>query len=126
MFKDTKAFSSFSVDDLATAKKFYGNTLGVEVEESPMGLNLKIAGGNPIFVYEKEDHTPAAYTVLNFPVEDVDKAFDELTSKGVTFEKYEGMTDEQGIARGSAEHTGPTIAWFKDPAGNVLSVIGKL
>ena len=123
MFKDTKAFSGFSVNDLDEAKKFYGQTLGLEVEENPAGLTLKIAGGNGILIYPKDDHTPATYTILNFPVDDIDQAVDELTSKGVTFEHYENMTDEKGIARGISTNRGPDIAWFKDPAGNILSVL---
>lgn len=123
MFKDTKAFSGFSVDDLDAAKKFYGQTLGLEVEEGGTGLMLKIAGGNPIVVYPKADHVPATYTILNFPVDDIDQAVEDLTGKGVTFEHYENMTDEKGIARGIAAKQGPDIAWFKDPAGNVLSVL---
>ena len=100
MFKDTKAFSGFSVNDLAAAKAFYGQTLGLEVEESPAGLMLRIAGGNGTLIYPKDDHTPATYTILNFPVDDIDQAVDALTSKGVTFERYENLTDERGIARG--------------------------
>jgi catechol 2,3-dioxygenase-like lactoylglutathione lyase family enzyme len=123
MFKDAKAYSGFSVDDLTEAKKFYGETLGLDVEGGPMGLKLKIAGSNPVFVYDKDDHTPATFTILNFPVDDIDKAVDELKGKGVKFEHYEGMTDENGVARGSSEHPGPDIAWFKDPAGNILSVL---
>jgi catechol 2,3-dioxygenase-like lactoylglutathione lyase family enzyme len=123
MFKDTKAFSGFSVDDVAKAKAFYGQTLGLEVSEEDGSLSLHIAGGNPIFVYPKGDqHSPATYTVLNFPVADVDKAVDELTKRGVQFEHYDYAdlkTDAKGIARGN----GPTIAWFKDPAGNILSVL---
>jgi predicted enzyme related to lactoylglutathione lyase len=123
MFKDTKAFSGFSVNDLALAKEFYGKTLGIEIEESPRGLKLKIAGGNSVYVYSKEDHVPATYTILNFPVDDIDEAVDALKAKGVTFEHYNNMTDEKGIVRGIANHKGPDIAWFKDPAGNFLSVI---
>ena len=123
MFRDTKAFSGFSVNDLAAAKKFYGQTLGLEVEESGPGLRLKIAGGNGIVVYSKDDHTPATYTMLNFPVDDIDRAVAELTGKGVKFEHYENLTDAKGIARGIANHRGPDIAWFKDPAGNILSVL---
>ena len=123
MLKDSHAFSGFSVDDLAEAKQFYGQTLGLEVSEDEMGLTLKITGGNDIFVYLKEDHAAATYTILNFPVDDIDKAALELKSKGVTFEQYENMTDEQGIARGLARNQGPDIAWFKDPAGNILSVL---
>ena len=122
MFKDTKAFSGFSVDDLDAARKFYGETLGLEVSEEGPGLSLAIAGERSVFVYPKEDHEPASFTILNFPVDDVESAVDELGDRGVTFERYEGTpieTDEKGIFRGG----GPLIAWFKDPAGNVLSVI---
>ena len=123
MFKDTKAFSGFSVDDLAAAKAFYAQTLGLEVEESPAGLMLKIAGGNGTLVYPKDNHVPATFTILNFPVADIDQAVDELTKRGVTFEQYEQLTDERGIARGITAGQGPDIAWFKDPAGNILSVL---
>jgi len=123
MFTDTNAFSGFSVNDLAAAKQFYGQTLGLEIEENPQGLRLKIAGGNPTFVYQKADHIPATYTMLNFPVDDIDRAVDELTGKGITFEHYGKFTDEKGIARGIAQKQGPDIAWFKDPAGNILSVL---
>ena len=122
MFKHTKAFSSFSVNDLEKAKEFYSKTLGLDVTDNPMGLiELKIAGNN-IMVYPKPNHEPATFTVLNFPVDDVEKAVDELTAKGVAFEQYEGeiKTDEKGISR---DNGGPTIAWFKDPAGNILSVL---
>ena len=121
MFKDSKAFSGFSVDDIPRAKQFYGETLGLNVSEEPAGLGLQLGGGGVVFIYPKEDHAPATFTVLNFPVDDVEKAVDELTQKGVRFERYEGelQTDENGIFRGE----GPTIAWFKDPAGNVLSVL---
>src|SRR5215469_8546446 len=123
MFKDTKAFSGFSVNDLAAAKAFYGQTLGLAVEDSPAGLMLRIAGGNGTLIYPKTDHTPATYTILNFPVDNIDQAVDALTSKGVTFERYDQLTDERGIARGIATQQGPDIAWFKDPAGNILSVL---
>jgi predicted enzyme related to lactoylglutathione lyase len=123
MFKDTKAFSGFSVNDLAAAKTFYGQTLGLEVEDIPAGLMLRIAGGNGTLVYPKANHTPATYTILNFPVDNIDQAVDTLTSKGVTFEHYDNLTDERGIARGIASQQGPDIAWFKDPAGNILSVL---
>jgi len=125
MLKDAKAFSGFSVDDLAAAKEFYGQTLGLELEESGPGLMLRIAGGNGVLVYPKDDHTPATYTILNFPVDDIERAVDGLTSKGVTFEHYENMTDEKGIARGLSQNRGPDIAWFKDPAGNILSVLDR-
>ena len=121
MFKDTRAFSGFSVDDLRKAKQFYGQTLGLEVAEKPEGLELHIAGGARVFLYPKPNHTPASFTVLNFPVENIETAVDELNNRGVRFEKYEGAleTDEKGIFRGG----GPRIAWFKDPAGNILSVL---
>src|SRR5258708_22330843 len=123
MFKDTKAFSGFSVNDLAAAKAFYGQTLGLEVEDSPAGLMLRITGGNGTLIYPKDDHTPATYTILNFPVDNIDHAVDEVTSTGVTFGRDANMTDDTGIARGIATKQGADIAWFKDPAGNILSVL---
>jgi predicted enzyme related to lactoylglutathione lyase len=125
MFKDNKAFSGFSVNDLAKVKEFYGQTLGLDVaEEDSMGLTLKLASGNKVFIYQKDDHEPATFTVLNFIVDDIDKAVDELKSKGVQIEHYTDMNQGQdGIARGLAAKMGPDIAWFKDPAGNVLSVL---
>lgn len=123
MFGETRAFSGFSVDDLAAAKAFYSGTLGLDIEETPAGLTLKIAGGNGTLVYPKGDHAPATYTILNFPVDDIDQAMEALTAKGVAFERYEGLTDERGVARGLAQGKGPDIAWFKDPAGNILSVL---
>jgi catechol 2,3-dioxygenase-like lactoylglutathione lyase family enzyme len=122
MLGNTKAFSGFSVNDLDAAKRFYGETLGLEVTENDAGLTLHIAGDRPVLVYPKEDHEPATFTILNFPVDDVEGTVAGLTDRGVRFERYEGTpieTDEQGIFRGG----GPLIAWFKDPAGNVLSVI---
>ena len=121
MFKDTKAFSGFSVDDISKAKEFYSQTLGLEVSEMNGLLNLHIAGGSKILIYPKPDHTPATFTILNFPVDDIEEAVNQLTRRGVRFEQYEGdlQTDEKGISRGG----GPLIAWFKDPAGNILSVI---
>jgi predicted enzyme related to lactoylglutathione lyase len=121
--KDSKAFSGFSVNDLAAAKKFYSETLGLDVEEKEMGLVLKLSGGHGIFIYSKENHEPATYTILNFPVDDIEQAVEELQAKGVKFEHYDNMTDDKGIARGIAQKMGPDIAWFKDPAGNVLSVL---
>jgi predicted enzyme related to lactoylglutathione lyase len=122
MFKDTKAFFSFSVNDLAEAKKFYGQTLGIEVSETPEGLQLKIAGGGMVFIYPKPNHSPATFTVLNFPVDNIEAAVNDLSNRGVRFESYKGeiQTDEKGIHRGEE---GPVIAWFKDPAGNILSVV---
>jgi catechol 2,3-dioxygenase-like lactoylglutathione lyase family enzyme len=121
MFKNTKAFNSFSVNDLQKAKEFYGRTLGLEVSETPEGLELHIAGGNNVFVYPKSNHTPATFTILNFPVNNIDEAVDQLAGAGIRFEHYEGemKTDSKGIFRGE----GPKIAWFKDPAGNFLSVL---
>jgi catechol 2,3-dioxygenase-like lactoylglutathione lyase family enzyme len=120
MFKNTKAFSGFAVDDVDKAREFYSETLGLEVSEENGMLTLKIAGDRPTLVYPRPDHTPAEYTILNFPVDDIDQAVDDLTARGVQFEHYEGFEqDERGIMRGQ----GPPIAWFKDPAGNVLSVI---
>ena len=122
MFKDTKAFSGFSVNDLQAAKAFYGQTLGLDVSESYGLLQLHIAGGTNILVYPKENHTPAAFTILNFPVDNIEQAVDGLSRRGVRFESYnEGdlVTDEKGISHGG----GPKIAWFKDPAGNILSVL---
>ena len=122
MFKHTKAFSSFSVNDIEKAKAFYSKTLGLDVTDNPMGLiELRIAG-NAIMVYPKPNHEPATFTILNFPVDDVEKAVDELKAKGVVFEQYEGeiKTNEKGI---SVSPAGPKIAWFKDPAGNILSVL---
>ena len=123
MFSDTKAFSGFAVDDLAKAGQFYGETLGIKTSSPDGGnmlLTLHLAGGRDTMIYLKPDFTPATYTILNFQVDDVDKAVDELSSRGVTFEKYDGFgQDEKGIARDQ----GPHIAWFKDPAGNILAVL---
>lgn len=125
MFKDVKAFSSFSVNNLDEAKAFYGQTLGLETDETQEGLALKIAGGGQVFLYPKPDHTPASFTVLNFPTDDIDAAVDKLGAQGITFESYGGdiETDAQGIFRGASSGEGPNIAWFKDPAGNILSVV---
>lgn len=120
MFEKTKAFSGFSVDDIDAARKFYGETLGLRVSGEHDMLTLHIAGGRDILVYPKKDHRPATYTVLNFPVDDIEAAVDELERRGVRFERYEQLkADEKGIFRGG----GPLIAWFTDPAGNVLSVL---
>jgi catechol 2,3-dioxygenase-like lactoylglutathione lyase family enzyme len=122
MFKDTEAFSGFSVDDLAAAQEFYGTTLGLDVREMNDLLDITLAGGSHVLAYPKPNHEPATFTILNFPVPDVDAAVDELTSRGVAFEHYDYpdlKTDERGISRGN----GPTIAWFRDPAGNILSVL---
>jgi extradiol dioxygenase family protein len=118
MFEHSKAFSGFSVDDIAKARQFYGETLGIQVSEQHGMLHLHIAGDRDTLVYPKHDHVPATYTILNFPVDDVDAAVDQLSARGIHFERYDGV-DEKGIFRGR----GPTIAWFKDPAGNILSVL---
>ena len=120
-FKNTKAFSSFSVKDLDEAKRFYGQTLGLEVSESDEGLILQTKGGIDVFIYPKPDHTPATFTVLNFVVDNVDRAVDELTKMGVRFQIYdkgELKTDDRGVFQGK-----PKIAWFNDPAGNFLSIL---
>jgi catechol 2,3-dioxygenase-like lactoylglutathione lyase family enzyme len=120
MLKDSNAFSGFSVDDIPAAKRFYGETLGLRVSEEYGMLRLHLASGAEVLVYPKPGHTPATFTVLNFAVPDIDEIADELTGRGVTFLRYEGIpTDERGIARNG----GPYIAWFTDPAGNILSVL---
>ncbi len=118
----SNAFSGFSVDDIEKAKDFYGRVLGMAVTDDHGALRLSIGGGKDVYVYAKDDHAPATYTILNFPVDDIDTAVGELTRAGVKFERYD-MTDEKGIARGTASGNGPDIAWFKDPAGNFLSVL---
>jgi predicted enzyme related to lactoylglutathione lyase len=126
MFKDTHVFSGFSVNDLTAAKSFYGETLGIDVAQDEMGLQINLAGGNTVFVYEKEGHEPASFTILNFVVDDINTAVDGLVAKGVVMERYDNMPfqqDERGIARGKSANMGPDIAWFKDPAGNILSVL---
>ena len=123
MFTNTKAYSGFAVDDLQKAQEFYGETLGLKttvLDEENGLLSLELAGDRPTLVYRKPDFTPATYTILNFPVDDIDEAVDGLAARGVRFERYDGFEqDEKGISRGN----GPQIAWFKDPAGNVLSVL---
>jgi catechol 2,3-dioxygenase-like lactoylglutathione lyase family enzyme len=126
MFANTKAYSGFAVDDLQRAKEFYGETLGLKtsvLDEENGLMSLHLAGDRDTLVYQSPNHTPASYTILNFPVDDIDTAVDELAARGVRFERYEGFEqDEKGIARGR----GPSIAWFKDPAGNVLSVLQEM
>ena len=122
MLENSKAFSGFSVADISAAKAFYGQTLGLDVSEDHGMLTLHLAGDRATLVYPKADHTPATYTILNFPVPDIETAVDELTGRGVRFKRYEGTpgeTDEKGIFRKG----GPLIAWFTDPAGNIISVI---
>ena len=126
MFANTKAFSGFAVDDLDRAREFYGETLGLRtsvLDEENGLMVLHLAGDKDTFVYRKPDFEPATYTILNFPVDDVDKAVDDLSARGVRFERYDGFEqDEKGIAR----DMGPEIAWFKDPAGNILAVLGEM
>jgi len=125
VLQDSKAFSGFSVDDLGAAKRFYGKTLGLEVKDGPMGtMDIVVGGGTSILVYPKKNHEPATFTILNFPVRDIDATVDQLTEAGIRMERYDDMiggskADAKGIYRGE----GPAIAWFKDPAGNVLSVM---
>jgi catechol 2,3-dioxygenase-like lactoylglutathione lyase family enzyme len=121
MFEHTKAFSGFSVDDIEAARRFYGEPLGIRVDDAGEGglLTLHIAGDRPTLIYPKPDHQPATFTILNFPVDDIEAAVEELGRRGVSLEHYEGMTDEKGIMR----RGGPLIAWFRDPAGNILSVL---
>ena len=121
--KVDEAFSGFSVDDVEKAKAFYRDVLGLEVGDQMGGLSLSIGRDKHVFVYPKDDHVPATYTCLNFPVDDIDGAVDDLMAKGVVFERYEDITDDKGIARGKESGQGPDIAWFKDPAGNILSVV---
>jgi catechol 2,3-dioxygenase-like lactoylglutathione lyase family enzyme len=122
MFENSKGYSGFSVDDVDKAKEFYGHTLGLDVSENNGMLELQVADATKVLVYPKDNHVPATFTILNFPVDDVEQAVDELTKRGVRFEIYDEddlKTDEKGILRGQ----GPDIAWFKDPAGNILSVL---
>ena len=120
MFENTTAFSGFAVDDLAAARQFYGETLGLKTSEQYGLVTLHLAGGRDTLVYPKPDHEPASYTILNFAVDDIDAAVDELTRRGVRMERYDGMgQDDKGINRAG----GPYIAWFKDPAGNILAVL---
>ena len=122
MLANSKAFSGFAVDDLDKAQEFYGETLGLNVTKEEMGiLTLHLADDRPTMIYPKPDFVPATYTILNFPVDDIDQAVDELASRGIDFERYDGIDqDEKGIAR---DPEGPQIAWFTDPAGNILSVL---
>jgi catechol 2,3-dioxygenase-like lactoylglutathione lyase family enzyme len=120
MFEHTKAFSGFSVNDIGAARKFYNDTLGLRISEAHGMLHLHIEGDREILVYPKPNHTPATYTILNFPVDDIEATVDALVARGVTFERYDGMgQDDRGINRAG----GPPIAWFTDPAGNILSVV---
>ncbi|MEO8573566.1 MAG: VOC family protein [Pyrinomonadaceae bacterium] len=121
----TGSFSSYSVNNIEEAKDFYGGMLGIKVSDTEEGLQLDVEDSDPVFLYPKDDHEPATFTVLNLNVDDIDEAVDDLTDRGITFESYEGEmeTDEKGIFRGADGANGPNIAWFKDPAGNFISVI---
>lgn len=123
--KAESSFSGFSVDDLDRAREFYGQTLGLKVEDQGFGMVLHLPGGASAFTYPKPDHQPATFTILNLVVADIDEAVDDLASRGVRFEQYTDgpVTDEKGIARGKAQNMGPDIAWFKDPSGNILAVL---
>ena len=126
MFRDVKPFSGYSVNDLEEAKTFYGEMLGIDVNDNGMGLELRFSNGHNVFIYEKEDHVPATFTVLNFPVDDIEAAVDSLVEAGVIMQRYDSMPGEQdgrGIMRGKAAGMGPDIAWFEDPASNVLAVL---
>jgi catechol 2,3-dioxygenase-like lactoylglutathione lyase family enzyme len=126
MFTAVAAFSGFSVNDLQKAKQFYTQELGLKLDDDEMGLQLSLPDGGKLFIYEKASHQPASFTVLNFVVTNIDKAVDELAKVGVVFERYDDMPakpDEKGILRGRSVNQGPDIAWFKDPAGNILSVL---
>ena len=125
MFQAKAAFSGFSVNDLAKAKAFYAETLGLKVDDEGVGMRLHLPGGGTVFAYPKDDHQPATFTILNFVVDNIDEAVDELTNWGVQFEHYEEgpKADEKGILRGRALQMGPDIAWFRDPAGNTLAVL---
>lgn len=126
MFSDALPFSSYSVDDIAAAKTFYQDVLGCTVNEDQMGLQLTFSNGHSVFLYEKEDHQPATFTVLNFSVASIDEVVENLVSKGISMERYDTLSaplDEKGVLRGKAAGMGPDIAWFKDPSSNILSVV---
>ena len=126
MLKEAHVFSGFSVNDIDTAQRFYGETLGLDVSRDEMGLELKFTGGNHTFVYQKDDHVPATFTILNFVVTDINATIDELTGKGVVMEHFDNLPapqDDRGVLRGLSAGMGPDIAWFKDPAGNILAVL---
>ena len=126
MFRDAKAFSGYSVNDLEEAKTFYGEMLGLAIDDNGMGLEIQFSHGHSLFLYEKEEHVPASYTVLNFPVTDIDTAVDSLLEAGIVMKRYDtlpGSQDGRGIMRGKAAGMGPDIAWFEDPAGNILAVL---
>jgi catechol 2,3-dioxygenase-like lactoylglutathione lyase family enzyme len=124
VLKRDEAFCGYSVDDLDAAERFYGQVLGFDVGRNPMGaLEIAIGGGQHVFLYQKDDHEPATFTVFNIPTDDIDEAVAELRGKGVSFEQYGDMTGSDGIARGRESGMGPDIAWFRDPAGNIVSLL---
>lgn len=126
MFRDSPAFSGYSVDDMVAAKQFYSEVLGCSVDEDSMGLKLVFPNGHTVFLYQKDNHVPATFTVLNFPVASIDAAVDELVNKGLVMERYDNMPapqDEKGVLHGKDAGMGPNIAWFRDPAGNILAVL---
>jgi predicted enzyme related to lactoylglutathione lyase len=126
MLHDSPVFSSFSVPDLAEAKVFYHDTLGCAVKDVMMGLQMDFPNGSSVYIYNRDDHQPASFTVLNFPVDDIDATIESLLEKGIAMERYDTLwsdQDEKGVLRGKARGEGPDIAWFKDPAGNILSVM---
>lgn len=126
MFRDVKPFSGYSVNDLEEAKTFYGEMLGIATDDNGMGLELQFPNGHSVFLYEKDDHEPATFTVLNFPVDDINTAVDSLVEAGITMKRYDNMPGDQdgrGIMRGKSAGMGPDIAWFEDPAGNALAVL---
>jgi predicted enzyme related to lactoylglutathione lyase len=127
MITTRRAFSGMSTNDIGAARRFYAETLGIPVDDAGMGaIRLRLDSGGLVYIYPKPNHAPASFTVLNFPVEDIDDAVDELTARGVVFQRYEGaFQDAKGIARGKAANRGPDIAWFTDPAGNILSVMSS-
>ncbi|MCS3843738.1 VOC family protein [Microbacterium sp. AK031] len=128
MFENSDAFSGMSSDDIEASRSFYEGVLGLVVKDEGMGglISVRLPKGGAVLIYPKEDHQPATFTILNFPVDDIDAVVDELAAKGVTMDRYEGMDqDEKGILRGKAAGEGPDIAWFKDPAGNILSVLSS-
>ena len=126
MFRDSPVFSGYSVDDMVAAKQFYSEVLGCSVDEDSMGLKLVFPNGHTVFLYQKDNHVPATFTVLNFPVASIDAAVDELVNKGLVMERYDNMPapqDEKGVLHGKDAGMGPNIAWFRDPAGNILAVL---
>jgi catechol 2,3-dioxygenase-like lactoylglutathione lyase family enzyme len=125
MFTHNDAFSGFSVDNIDTAVAFYQDTLGLPVEKDEYGGKITLGNGHSVYMYPKENHVPATYTMLNFMVDDIQKAADMLAEKGIMLEKYEGLTDEHGIAWGKKQNKGPNIAWFLDPAKNILAIVEK-